>query len=149
MVTAINRRLAALRQAGASTGVEATRIDIVALLPPLAKAAFDDVLTAAQIADQTEAAARTDAAHTLQEAQRAHDRTLAEAAATAEEEVRQAQTDTADIRDLHAELTPANRDSLLAQYYRDRIGTILHKIGHVTTVDMRGGQPIIIPGPGQ
>ncbi len=149
MVAAINQRLSTLRQAGTSLGVEATRTDIVALLPPLAKTAFDDVLTAAQIADQTVAAARTDAAHTQQEAQRAHDRTLAEAAATAEEEVRQAETDTADIHDLHAELTPANRDSLLAQYYQDRIGAILRKIGHVTTVDMRGGQPIIIPGPGQ
>jgi modulator of FtsH protease HflK len=149
MVMAINRRLAALGRSGASLGVQATRIDIVALLPPVAKQAFDAVLTAAQIADQTEAAARTDAAHTTQEAQRAHDRTLAEATAIAEEEVRQAQSDTADIHDLHAELTPANRDSLLEQYYRDRISAILHKIGHVTTVDMRGGQPIIIPGPGQ
>jgi modulator of FtsH protease HflK len=149
MVTAINQRLAALRRDGASLGVQATRVDIVALLPPVAKKAFDDVLTAAQIADQTVAAARTDAAHTMQEAQRAHDRTLAEADATAEEEVRQAQADTADIGDLHAAMTPANRDSLLAQYYHDRIGAILRKIGHVTTVDMRGGQPIIIPGPGQ
>ncbi len=149
MVLAINRRLAALRRSGASLGVEATRIDIVALLPPLAKQAFDDVLTAAQIADQTVAAARTDAAHTTQEAERARDRTLAEATATAEEEVRQAQSETADIHDLHTELTPVNRDSLLEQYYRDRIGAILRKIGHVTTVDMRGGQPIIIPGPGQ
>jgi modulator of FtsH protease HflK len=149
MVMAINRRLVALRRSGASLGVQATRIDIVALLPPLAKQAFDDVLTAAQIADQTVAAARTDAAHTMQEAQRAHDRALAEATATAEEEVRQAEADTADIHDLHAELTPANRGSLLEQYYRDRISVILHKIGHVTTVDMRGGQPIIIPGPGQ
>ena len=149
MVLAINRRLAALRQSGADLGVQATRIDIVALLPPLAKKAFDDVLTAAQVADQTEAAARTDAAHTMQAAQRAHDRTLAEAAASAEEQVRQAESDTADIHDLHAELTPVNRNSLLEQYYRDRISAVLRKIGHVTTVDMRGGQPIIIPGPGQ
>jgi len=148
-VMAINRRLAALRQSGASLGVQATRIDIVALLPPLAKKAFDDVLTAAQVADQTEAAARTDAAHTMQGAQRAHDRTLAEAAATAEEQVRQAEADTADIHGLHAELTPVNRDSLLEQYYRDRISAILRKIGHVTAVDMRGGQPVIIPGPEQ
>ena len=62
MVTAINQRLAALRRAGADLGVEVSRIDIVALLPPVAKAAFDDVLTASQIADQTVAAARTDAA---------------------------------------------------------------------------------------
>jgi hypothetical protein len=95
------------------------------------------------------AAARTDAARTTQEAQRAHDRSLSEATAGAEEQVRVAAAETADVGLLHAEITPANRDSLLGQYYRDRIGAILHKIGHTTTVDMRGGQPIIIPGPNE
>ena len=147
MVTAINDRLTALRQAGSDLGVEISRIDIVALLPPLAKAAFDDVLTASQIADQTVAAARTDAAHITQEAQRAHDRSRSEAAAAAEEQVRVAAAETADVGLLHGEITPANRTSLLGQYYRDRIGTILRKIGHVTTVDMRGGQPLIVQGP--
>jgi regulator of protease activity HflC (stomatin/prohibitin superfamily) len=147
MVAAINHRLAALRRQGNDMGVEVSRIDIVALLPPLAKAAFDDVLTASQIADQTAAAARTDAAHITQEAQRAYDRSRSEAQAAAEEQVRVAVAETADVGVLHAQITPANRGSLLAQYYRDRIGAILHKIGHVTTVDMRGGQPIIIQGP--
>jgi regulator of protease activity HflC (stomatin/prohibitin superfamily) len=147
LVTTINDRLAALRQAGSDLGVEISRIDIVALLPPLAKAAFDDVLTASQIADQTVAAARTDAAHITQEAQRAYDRSRSEAAAAAEEQVRLASAETADVSLLHAQITPANRDSLLGQYYRDRIGAILRKIGHVTTVDMRGGQPLIIQGP--
>jgi modulator of FtsH protease HflK len=147
MVTGINDRLAALRRAGSDLGVEVSRIDIVALLPPLAKAAFDDVLTASQIADQTAAAARTDAAHITQEAQRAHDRSRSEAAAAAEEQVRVAAAETADVGLLHGEMTAANRDSLLGQYYRDRIGAVLRKIGHVTTVDMRGGQPLIIQGP--
>lgn len=147
IVAAINDRLAALRRAGADLGVEVSRIDVVALLPPLAKAAFDDVLTASQIADQTVAAARTDAARITQEAQRAHDRSLSEATAAAEEQIRVAAAETADVGLLHGEITPANRDSLLGQYYRDRIGAILRRIGHVTTVDMRGGQPIIIQGP--
>jgi regulator of protease activity HflC (stomatin/prohibitin superfamily) len=147
LVTAINDRLAALRQAGSDLGVEISRIDVVALLPPLAKAAFDDVLTASQIADQTVAAARTDAAHITQEAQRAYDRSRSEAGAAAEEQVRLAAAETADVGLLHTQITPANRDSLLGQYYRDRIGAILRKIGHVTTVDMRGGQPLIIQGP--
>ncbi len=147
MVVAINERLAALRRDGSDLGVEVSRIDIVALLPPLAKAAFDDVLTASQIADQTVAAARTDAAHITQEAQRAHDRSASNAAAAAEEQSRIAAAETADVSVLHAEITPANRDSLLAQYYRDRIGAVLRKIGHVTTVDARGGQPIIVQGP--
>ena len=149
MVAAINQRLEALRRQGSDLGVEVSRIDIVALLPPLAKAAFDDVLTASQIADQTEAAARTDAAHTTQEAQRAHDRSRSEAAAAAEEQVRAAAAEPAEVGLLHDEMTPANRDSLLAQYYRDRIGAILRKIGQVTTVDTRGGQSTIIPGPEQ
>jgi vacuolar-type H+-ATPase subunit H len=127
--------------------VAVTRIDIVALLPPIAKSAFDDVLTASQIADQTVAAARTDAARITQEAQRAHDRSTSEAAAAAEEQVRAAAAEVADVGVLHSEMTPANRDSLLAQYYRDRIGAILHKIGQVTTIDTTGGQSIIIQGP--
>lgn len=149
LVSAVNTRLMALRQLNASLGIEVTRIDLVALLPPLAKVAFNDVLTASQIADQTEAAARTDATRTVQEAQRAKDRSLAEAAASAAEQIRTAEAETADVNSLHQEMTPANRDSLLAQYYRDRIGPILRKIGRVTTVDMRGGQPVIIPGPGK
>lgn len=147
IVAAINDRLAALRRSGSDLGVEVSRIDVLALLPPLAKAAFDDVLTASQIADQTVAAARTDAAHIVQAAQRAHDSSRAEAEAAAEEQVRVASAQTADVGVLHAEITPANRDSLLGQYYRDRIGAILRKIGSVTTVDMRGGQSAIIQGP--
>jgi regulator of protease activity HflC (stomatin/prohibitin superfamily) len=147
MLAAINRRLAALRQQGADLGIEVSRVDVVALLPPLAKAAFDDVLTASQIADQTEAAARTDAARITQEAQRAHDRSRSEATAAAEEQVTLATAQVADVGVLHGEMTPTNRDSLLAQYYRDRIGAVLGKIGQVTTVDMRGGQPLIIQGP--
>ncbi len=149
MVTAINHRLAALRREGPDLGVELSRIDVVALLPPLAKAAFDDVLTASQIADQTVAAARTDAAHIIQAAQRADDRSRSEATAAAEEQVRLASAETADVGLLHAQITPVNRDSLLGQYYRDRIGAILRKIGQVTTVDMRGGQPLLIQGPDQ
>ncbi|HVY16913.1 MAG TPA: SPFH domain-containing protein, partial [Rhodopila sp.] len=81
LVAAINNRLAALRRLDSDLGVEISRVDIVVLLPPLAKAAFDDVLTADQTADQTVAAARTDAARTIQEAQRASDRSKAEAQA--------------------------------------------------------------------
>jgi modulator of FtsH protease HflK len=147
LVAAINQRLTALRREGSDLGVEVSRIDIVALLPPLAKAAFDDVLTASQIADQTVAAARTDAARIVQEAQRAHDRSRSEAEAAAEEQVRVAAAETADVGVLHAEITPANRDSLLGQYYRDRIGAILRKVGHMTTVDMRGSQSVILQGP--
>jgi modulator of FtsH protease HflK len=147
LVAAINERLAALQRDGSDLGVEIGRIDIVALLPPLAKAAFDDVLTASQIADQTIAAARTDAAHITQEAQRVHDRSQSDATAAAEEQVHAAATETADVGVLHGEITADNRANLLGQYYRDRIGAVLRKIGHVTTVDTRDGQPTIVQGP--
>jgi regulator of protease activity HflC (stomatin/prohibitin superfamily) len=147
LISGINQRLATLRRASADLGVEVGRIDIVALLPPLAKAAFNDVLTASQIADQTVAAARTDATRTLQEAQRGHDRSAAEATAAAEEQIRTAAAETADVGVLHGELSSENRGSLLGQYYRDRIGGILRRIGHVTTVDAHNGQAVIVQGP--
>jgi modulator of FtsH protease HflK len=147
MLSTINQSLAQLKDQGADLGVEITRVDVVALLPPLAKSAFDDVLTASQMADQTEAAARTDAARTTQEAQRAYDRTRSEATAAAQELSSLAHEQVADVEVLHTKMTPTNRESLLAQYYRDRIGAVLGKIGQVTTVDMRGRAPIIIQGP--
>jgi regulator of protease activity HflC (stomatin/prohibitin superfamily) len=147
MVAAINARLAALRGNTGDLGIEVSRMDIVVLLPPLAKAAFDDVLTAAQTADQTIAAARTDAAHITQMAQRDYDRRRAEAQAAAEEQVRVATGQTADVRTLHARMTPANRDILLQQYYRDRIGPIINRIGQVTTVDPGSSRSVIIQGP--
>ncbi len=61
--------------------------------------------------------------------------------------VRVAAAETADIAVLHGEITPDNRNSLLGQYYRDRIGAIMRKIGHLTTIDVRDGQSVIIQGP--
>ncbi len=122
LISGINQRLATLRRASADLGVEVGRIDIVALLPPLAKAAFNDVLTASQIADQTMAAARTDATRTLQEAQRGHDRSAAEATAAAEEQIRTAAAETADVGVLHGELSSENRGqparAILSRPYR-------------------------------
>ena len=147
LVTAINARLTGLQAQGSSLGVELGRIDIVAVLPPLVKTAYDSVLTATQIAEQTEAAARTDAARIAQDASRADDRTLREAQAAGEEQVRQAAADTAAVVALQAQLTPRTRDNVLTRYYRQQIGEILHKIGQVTTVDVSAGQRVILPGP--
>ncbi|HVY17979.1 MAG TPA: hypothetical protein VHB27_22360, partial [Rhodopila sp.] len=58
-----------------------------------------------------------------------------------------AKAETADVGVLHAQMTPINRDSLMAQYYRDRIGPIMQKIGNVTTVDPNSQQSVIIQGP--
>ena len=55
----INRRLRALEVQGAPLGIEVTRADIEASLPPAAKPGFDAVLEATQRAEQGLAAART------------------------------------------------------------------------------------------
>jgi regulator of protease activity HflC (stomatin/prohibitin superfamily) len=147
LVTDINRRLAALRRSGMDLGISVGRVDVVALLPPVAKAAFDAVLTATQIADQEAAAARTDAARTIQQADREHDRLLTEASAAAQERVRTASADTAPIDALAAQETPANRDALMTHAYQAQIAKILRDAGEVTAVDMRGGQQLVLPGP--
>jgi regulator of protease activity HflC (stomatin/prohibitin superfamily) len=146
LVAAMNRRLLALRQSGMDLGIAVGRVDLVALLPPVAKAAFDAVLTATQIADQEAAAARTDAARTLQDADRQHDQLLTEATAASEERMRTAAADTARIDALAAQETPSNRDAMLTHAYQAQIATILQHAGDVTAVDMRGGQQLVLPG---
>ena len=146
LVAAMNRRLQALRRSGMDLGISIGRVDVVALLPPVAKTAFDAVLTATQIADQGAAAARTDAARMIQEADRQHDQLLTEASAAAEERLRTASADTARIDALAAQETPANRDALLTHAYQTQIATILQHAGDVTAVDMRGGQQVLLPG---
>lgn len=149
LVAAVNQRLLELQRHGTQLGVEVSRIDVVALLPPVAKAAFDEVLTATQTADQGAAAARIDAAHVIQEADRDRDRVRSEAAAAAEERIRSAAADTANIKALEAQITPVTRDALLMQYYREEIGAALQKIGRVTAVDAGGHQRLILPGSDQ
>jgi regulator of protease activity HflC (stomatin/prohibitin superfamily) len=147
LVSAMNARLNALRGAGEDLGVEISRVDLVALLPPVAKAAFDAVLTAAQIADQEAAAARTDAARMTQEADQQRDELLAAATAAADERIRTAMAQTDPVDALEAQETPANRDTLLSHAYQDQIATILQHAGEVTAVDMRGAKELVLPGP--
>ena len=150
LLASVNARLEAMRRSGNELGVQVARIDLVAVLPPRAKAAFDEVLTAGQIADQNVAAARTDADHTLQEADRGRDRLLADADAAAVERVRTAATDIAALAGLEASLAnnaPALREAMLLQVWRDRVSAILARAGSVTAVDGRSGVHAILPGP--
>jgi regulator of protease activity HflC (stomatin/prohibitin superfamily) len=148
LVAAMNARLIALRRAGGQDlGVSVSRVDMVALLPPVAKAAFDAVLTAAQIADQEAAAARTDAALMIQQADQQRDQILAAASAAADERVRTAMAETDPVGALEAQETPANRGTLLTHAYQDQIAAILQHAGDVTAIDMRGGQQLVLPGP--
>jgi regulator of protease activity HflC (stomatin/prohibitin superfamily) len=145
LVAEVNRRLRAL-QGPAGLGIEATRADVTALLPPAAKFAFDDVLNATQIAEQGLAAARTDAARTAQGADQSRDRILTEAHASADERVGDVRARTAAITALEDRMDPADRRGLLDQVWRDRIAGILKQAGGVSTVDTSGGNRLILPG---
>jgi regulator of protease activity HflC (stomatin/prohibitin superfamily) len=148
LVAAMNARLIALRRdGGEDLGVSISRVDLVALLPPIAKTAFDAVLTATQISDQEAAAARTDAANMTQDADQQRDQMLAAASAAADERIRTAMAETDPVAALEAQETAANRGTLLTHAYQDQIAAILQHAGDVTAIDMRGGQQLVLPGP--
>jgi regulator of protease activity HflC (stomatin/prohibitin superfamily) len=149
IVAAMNTALRNLKGSGAGLGIEVTRADVTALLPPSAKSSFDAVLEAAQRADQGLAAARTDAAHALQQAQRDRDRILASAHAAATERVEVARTTTAAITALELRMDAASRPALLEQLYRDRIAGVLKQSGGVSTVDAKSVSRLILSGAGQ
>ena len=146
LVQDMNRRLDALDRRGAGLGVAIARADVTALLPPAAKFAFDAVLEATQMAEQGLATARTDAARTQQAADQERDRILAAARASADERVGTAKEHAATVLALEQRMDPASRPSLLDQLYRERIAGILRQAGGVTTVDLRGGTRVILPG---
>jgi regulator of protease activity HflC (stomatin/prohibitin superfamily) len=147
LVAAMDARLNALRQTGQDLGISVNRVDLVALLPPVAKAAFDGVLTAAQIADQNAAAAHTDAEHTMQEANQQRDAIIAAAAAAADERIKTAMSDTAPVGALEMQETASDRDTLMTHAYQDEIATILQHAGEVTAIDPRSAQQVLLPGP--
>jgi regulator of protease activity HflC (stomatin/prohibitin superfamily) len=148
LARAMNARLQELAAKGADYGVEVRRIDVVAMLPPVAKSAFDAVLTVTQTANQQAAAARTEAATLRAQSDRDRDQVLSGATAAAQETVARATAATAAIHALSRDSTdPAHRQSVLAEYYREQIGAILAQAGQVTTVDPRNAQHLILPGP--
>jgi regulator of protease activity HflC (stomatin/prohibitin superfamily) len=146
IVAAMNQRLQALTLDGAGLGVEVTRADLTALLPPSAKSSFDAVLDATQRAEQGLATARTDATRIRQRSDRQRDSILTTAHAAAEERLDQARASTAAVTALAAQSNPAARPSLLDQVYRDRIGIILGQAASVSAIDARGVSRLILPG---
>jgi regulator of protease activity HflC (stomatin/prohibitin superfamily) len=144
----LNRRLAGLTVARAGLGIEVSRVDITAYLPPAAKLAFDAVLEAAQMADQGLAVARTEAIRNRQDATQERDQLLTEARANADERVNGARAHVAAIAALEQRIDPAGRPGLLEQLYRERINGILHQAGSVNTVDPGGAGRVILPGGG-
>lgn len=146
IVAAMNGQIAALTAAGAGLGVEVTRADVTALLPPSAKMSFDAVLDATQRAEQGLATARTEAERQRQQAQRNRDEVLTSAHAAATERVANARLNTANITALSERMDAATRPSMLDQIYRERIGSILTQAGATTTVDAKSVSRVIIPG---
>ena len=123
LVAAMNAQLGALTRAGAGLGVEVTRADVMALLPPSAKSSFDAVLDATRRAEQGLALARTEAARVRQQADQTRDSLLSAAHASAAERLAGARASTAVITALEAHMDPAVRPSMLDQVYRGRIGS--------------------------
>ncbi len=144
----VNRRLGALERSGAGLGIEVTRADVSAFLPAAAKAAFDQVLTAGQTAEQTIAQARTAAEEARQRANQESDHILSEAEAAASEKGAQAHARTAEVESLAANPEPGARPALIERTDRQRIGAILRGAGAVTALDARGGSRAILPGSG-
>ncbi len=144
----VNRRLGALATSGAGRGIEMTRADVSAFLPAAPKAAFDQVLTAGQTAEQTIAQARTAAEEARQRANQESDHILSEAQAVASEKGAQAHERTAEVESLAANAEPGARPALIERIYRQRIGAILRSAGAVTALDARGGSRAILPGSG-
>ncbi|HEV7694243.1 MAG TPA: SPFH domain-containing protein [Hyphomonadaceae bacterium] len=146
LVTEMNARLQALSTQGAGLGVEIQRIDMTALLPPDAKAAFDAVLTASQAADQEIAAARTEAEQKRQQADRERETLVSAAQAKAIEMVSDANVDTAAILALAKEATPSTRNAVAWRAYRDRVARLMTKVGAVTLVDPADNTRLVLPG---
>jgi regulator of protease activity HflC (stomatin/prohibitin superfamily) len=144
----VNRRLVALEASGFGLGIEVTRADVSALLPAAAKAAFDQVLTAGQTAEQTIAQARTAAEEARQRADQESDHILSEAEAAASEKGAEAHARTAEIESLAGSAEPGARPALIERIYRQRMGAILHSAGAVTALDARGVSRAILPGSG-
>jgi modulator of FtsH protease HflK len=153
LLMGVAARLQIMSEAGSPLGVEVDRIDLTARLPPVAKVAFDSVLTATQAADQNVATARTQAERRRQGAERERDRLLSSAQATATEHITTARVDTASIRALENELRAVEnegmsqtRDSLLQRVYRDRVAGIIGRIGTMSLVDPQSGARYVMPG---
>ncbi len=146
LVQEIDRRLDALKANGADLGIEVTRADVRALLPPAAKDAFDAVLDATQMAEQGLAAARTDAARIQQAGDQERDRVLTGARASADERISVARGHAASVMALADQLDTASRPSLMEQLYRERIAGVMKNAGSVATVDPHGGNRLILPG---
>ncbi len=146
LASAINRQLAELRRLDAGLGVEISRVDVGTALPSGAKAAFEEVLTAAQQADSLVAEAHSVAIRIEQTAQQNRTALLAEARASADGRVAAAIARTASIRTLARPAGGLAGLALLTGIYNDRMRAILHQAGSVDVFDPHSGTWLVLPG---
>jgi len=143
----MNARLKALDTGKVGFGVEIVRIDLEPQLPPVAKLAYDQVLTATQKAEQNRATAQIDAENLRQGADQQAVQIKGDARRTATDRTTLATTDTTSIL-AYERAAGSARSGLEQQYFRDNIGTVLGKAGSVLVVDPQSGQRIVTNGPG-
>ena len=146
LVLAIDRRLADLAAQGAGLGIEVSRADLSAALPAGAKAAFDGVLVATQLADQNVADARSTAERTGQRAEQDRSALIAGSNAAAEERRSTASSRTAAIRALAVAVDAPSRSALLYRIYHERMRALLHRAHAVDAIDPRTGARLLLPG---
>jgi regulator of protease activity HflC (stomatin/prohibitin superfamily) len=146
LMAEVNKRLAALAQAGSGLGITVSRVDLVPSIPAGAKAGFDNVLVVTQNAETTVANARTTAQGTTESANSKKDKIATSATATAEEIVTNAKTQTASIAALGQQQKDMSRSMLMTRYFYTRIEPILKKAGGVDLLDNAGVVRTILPG---
>ncbi|WP_367161222.1 SPFH domain-containing protein (plasmid) [Kozakia baliensis] len=146
LLAAVNTRLSALHGLHTDLGIEIARIDLMVILPPRAKEAFDQVLTAEQSAAQNVASARTDAERIIQTANRERDRIGADAEAAAVELTHRASEETASISAVESAIQhtpPGTQQAVAIQAWRDKASAVLAKAGQVVGVAPDTGQIIL------
>lgn len=146
LVAAINRRLADLKTQGAGIGIEISRVDLGAALPSDAKAAFDGVLVATQLADQNVADARSYAARTEQRAEQDRSALIANTNAAAAERKSIASTRTAAIDALAGAANGVSGAELLNRIYYERMKALLRRAKAVDAFDPESGSRLLLPG---
>lgn len=129
IVAGINQRSRAL-----GLGIEATRVDLSASLPPKAQEAFIAVATAEADANTLSANAETDAETTAQTAEQECASIRGTAQGEANQLIADAHTATDQIAAIFAASSPQQRQQLMQRLYRDRIEGILAR-ATVTLVD--------------
>lgn len=144
---AVNQRLEKLAAQHDELGLRISRVDLVAAIPDGASEAFQRVLTVTQEVQQKIAESRTAAEVKMQQARQAQTRIMTDAVAHADEEVTNAQTQTASIVAIAEQHDDAaSRQTVIHRLYYERAGALLRKMGDVQAIPADGGSHLILSG---